>query len=469
MSYLGVDIGTTRIKALLYETGTGKVLAEGAAATPFSPGRVPGRDAEAVARAVFTVIASTLEQGPFAGSLAGIGLTSLSEEVVLVDGYGRPAGPVIPWFDPRGSEYAAHAPRVLAGANPSFTVFKLRWLAQHRRADASRARFLTGLSGYVLARLTGTGTAGLTMDWSHASRSGFFDVSGRSWVPEALEWAGFPARSLPRLVPPGSAVGTLSAGLARAWGVPACVPVVSAGHDHFCGAFAAGVRQPGQAYLSAGTSEAHLVLCDQPPSAADPGVDVGCYVDGQSYYVHRNLLSGRLYQEWTAALDLQDDDELQSEMAALSPGSGGLRFLVSGRGEEADLVNPGSETNKAAILRTVQEGIAVAAGRMAELLADTSGRPVEEYLAAGPPTLRPLWRELRAGLSTTRFRFVGHRETTALGAALLTQRAVEGSADSPVQATEPAPLPGNVAAAYRELLRSYQSATREETSFHAAC
>jgi len=468
VSYLGVDIGTTRIKALLYETGTGKVLAEGAAATPFSPGGMPGRDAEAVARTVLTVVAGTLAQGPSAASLAGIGVTSLSEEVVLVDESGRPAGPVIPWFDPRGSEYAADVPPVLAGANPSFTVFKLRWLAQHRREEASRTRFLAGLSGYVLAHLTGAGPAGLTMDWSHASRSGFFDITGRSWIPEALEWAGFPARSLPRLVPPGSAVGTLSAELARAWGAPARVPVVSAGHDHFCGAFAAGARQPGQAYLSAGTSEAHLVLCDQPPPAVDPGVDVGCYVDGQSYYVHRNLLSGRLYQEWTAALDLQDDEELQSEMAALSPGPGGLRFLVSGRGEKAELVNPGSETNKAAILRAVQEGIAVAAGGVADLLADTSGRPVAEYLAAGPPTLQPLWRELRTGLGTARFRFVGQRETTALGAALLAQRAVEGTADSPVQATEPAPLPAEAAAAYRELLRSYQSATREETPLHAA-
>ena len=331
-TYLGIDIGTTHIKALLYSAASGTVVAEAQTPTPVNTHGAETRDAEQVFDAVVRVAGDCLDLGDETAAVAGIGLTSLGEEMVLLDGEGGPVEPVLPWFDQRGSTMAketgdAGMPAVLRQSDPSFSVFTLRWLARNRPEAAARTRHLAGLAGYVLGRLCGHETAELTMDWSQASRTGFFNVLDQVWDHRAIEWAGFAPESLPRLVPPGSVVGRVAAPTAQSWGIGPDVPVISAGHDHFCGAFGAGARASGQAYLSAGTSEAHLILCDTaPPEAlADPDIDVGCYVDGKRFYVHLNLLSGQLYRLWLQRLGQADDAEFQLEMAGVDPGSGGTK------------------------------------------------------------------------------------------------------------------------------------------------
>jgi xylulokinase len=306
------------------------------------------------------------------------------------------------------------------------------------------------------------------MDWSHASRTGFFNVVDQVWDYPAIEWAGFMPESLPRLVPPGSVIGNVASSTAQLWGLGNDVPVISAGHDHFCGAFGAGVRASGQAYLSAGTSEAHLILCDTaPPEAlADPDIDVGCYVDGKRFYVHRNLLAGQLYRQWLQRLGQADDVEFQQKMAGVDPGSGGTKVIISPRSAAAEILDAPPNASNELMMRALQEGIALAAANVTKTLAAASGLSITSSLAAGPPTQQQLWRELRIGLSETDYHFVEQQETTAMGAALLAQHAVTGTADFPVRTMQIPPLTEFQTASYRKLKHSYESVPRRETPVH---
>jgi xylulokinase len=211
-----------------------------------------------------------------------------------------------------------------------------------------------------------------------------------------------------------------------------------------------------------------LVLCDTAPAEAlaDPDVDVGCYVDGTRFYVHRNLLAGQLYRQWLQRLGQIDDEEFQQKMAGVEPGSGGTKALVSPRSATAEILDAPQFASNELMMRALQEGIAVAAADVTKTLATASGLPITSSLAAGPPTQQQLWRELRIGLSETDYHFVEQQETTAMGAALLAQHAVTGTADLPVRTTQVPPLTEAQAAAYRQVKHSYASVSRRETPVH---
>src|SRR5690606_39250920 len=151
----------------------------------------------------------------------------------------------------------------VAGLNPSFSWSKLRWAREHLPVDAvERVRRITTLGSYVTARLAGDAVPAI--DHSHASRTGFFDIRTARWMPRLVETSGWAADLLPPLVGSGTVLGALADELRAVWRVRA-LPVAVSGHDHFCAAFAAGVRGTGQLFLSSGTSEAHVLLIDSAP------------------------------------------------------------------------------------------------------------------------------------------------------------------------------------------------------------
>ncbi|MEU8475830.1 FGGY-family carbohydrate kinase [Streptomyces hygroscopicus] len=472
MKYVGVDIGTTRTKAVVYDAERRRVTAEAARPTPVEhTGDGPVRDAAAVVRTVADAVAEAVRDldGP---PPAAVSLASLSEEIVLVGADGSPLLPVLTWYNPLGREYADHpagpgADRLPAGADPSFSVFTLRWLAEHRPRQLKETERVTGLAGFVAGQLAGHRPGELTMDWSHASRTGWFDVPTGTWITPAVEWAGAHGGVLPRLVRPGAAVGALAADVSERCGLPAGIPVVSAGHDHFCGAYGCGIRQPGESFVSAGTSEAHLILTDTPP-VPDPGgprTDIGRFVDGELFYVHRNLPSGHLYQHWLRLLGLTDQDRLHELMAAGPPGSDGIRCLITPDGPpSADFLHVGIGTDRITLMRALSEGLAMASREVSRSLRAATGRRPTRSVAAGVPTRQPLWRELRAATTAGELLTVDQPESAALGAALLAQRALTGRADSPVR-RHPVPAPeADKAAAYQRLIASYDRLLRSEAS-----
>lgn len=463
MILLGLDIGTTRIKALRLDTETGSrsVVAR---ATPVSATEIGElRDADEVLSAVTDALAEAVA-GVSADErrrIGGIGITSLSEEVVLLSRTGASLGAMPTWYNRTIDASAAHA----AGIDPSFSWAKLRWafdetalvgggLAGVSRSDVAG---FTTLNGYIADRLTGAGR--YAVDHSHASRTGFFDVRHARWLPEVFALTGWPASALPPLVPPGASVGTLLAELAEALGVPASVPVVLAGHDHFCGAYGMGVRGDGELYVSAGTSEAHCMIVDRLPDAPlPPQIGIGRYVDGARFYLHRQLPSGHLYRHWRGILGL-DALSPEAEAEALSAVPPGCRGAVLVPGLDTDarswLLGLRGDADGATVLRAVFEGLACAALEVARGLSAASGRAITSVLAAGVPCQSPVWRAIRAQLSPAPLSISTEAEAPALGAALLAQRAVTGDtlAAPPVSTPAPDPALGSV---YREQFARFE-------------
>ena len=437
-AFLGIDVGTTRTKAVLLEPGDGAVLAAAAAPTPQGADGGIAVHSPAAIRAVAVDVArrALAEAGAEArAALSGIAVTSVGEEAVLIDAAGRPVGDVPTWFSGVGHaparEHAAELDRrapVTGLRHPEYTVHTLAWWSQTRPDRARAAVTLTDLGSWLLSSL---GPGDLVMDHSHASRTGLFDAPTRSWRADGLDVVGMGHLALPRLVPSGTVVGELGEGLAAELGVAAGIPLVTGGHDHFCGALAAGARSPGDLFVSAGTSEAHLLVTDSLDPAATAGSEVGCFVTDGLYYLHAALPSGALYLTWTRLLGLDPSASLDDLIGGEPVGSRGVRGRISAD-RRLSMDGVPLDVTPATVLRALMETTARASRDLTRDLSRAAGRAVTQRLLAGRPAGSATWREIREAVGEGTAAFVDAQEATALGAAHLAVRAVTGQLPPPL-------------------------------------
>lgn len=466
MRWAGIDLGTTHLKAVLYDDRARRIVSSATAPTPMrTAGSLSAHGADDVARIALDLLGTVLYGAGEPWGLGGIAVASVGEEIVAVDARDNPTGETLAWYDPRGRDEAeAFRGESRTGLHerfrpdPSFSLFKLLWLRAHRPAELERCVRVLDLSAYMLVRLG----AAPAMDWSHASRTGVFDPESPSWDAETIAGAGLPAGWFPPLVPSGTIIGHVSDASAARLRIVRGTPLVTGGHDHFCGAFASGVRAAGELYLSAGTSEAQLVVTDGPVEGVAGGYafDQGRFVDGRHWYVHIGIPTGHAYRQWTGLLFGEEDEAvIDAEVAQASAAEIGVMFDPGVIGGGEMLAGVPLTADRATILRAVVEGSAVASARVTRALEAAARAHGERIVVAGHAGRNPLWRELRSGLTGRSLELVDEPEAAALGAALIAQRAVTGAADvDAVTRTTWSPTPSDLARS-AALLERYDRCT----------
>lgn len=282
---VGVDVGTTRVKAGLIGLD-GREL--GRAAVPTVWRELPtGAEArpDDFVRAVHDVLTALLAAAP-AGEILGVGITSMAETAVLVGSDGRALGPAVAWYDRRAEADVAEMEAALTraeidrqtglGIGPIPTVAMLRWLMRAHPELRSAAKVLS-VAEWIVHRLGGS----IGAEPSLASRTGALAIGTRRWWSEVVEWAGLPATIFPDLVPAGASWGRVHAdapGLERLDGARLTV----AGHDHLVAGIGSGVTTAEQVMDSCGTAEA-LVRAIPADGELDPaagladGIATGCH------------------------------------------------------------------------------------------------------------------------------------------------------------------------------------------------
>ena len=264
---LAIDAGTQSVRALVFDR-SGHLLAR--AAVPLDPpftAPEPGW-AEQAPLAYWQALAQACQalwqqHGVAPQRIAALALTAQRGTVVCAAEDGTPLRPAIVWPDQR----LCSAPPplgplwstlfALAGARTLLRNLQRQaeanWLAQHEGALWLRTARYTLLSGWLTHRLVG--------DWvdSAAGQVGYlpFDYRHQRWAGRfSWRWRALAVRpsQLPRLVPPGTRVGGLTAAAAAALGLPAALPVVAAAADKACEVLGCGLLEPGTAHLSFGTT-----------------------------------------------------------------------------------------------------------------------------------------------------------------------------------------------------------------------
>ena len=260
--YLGIDLGTTGLKALLLRpdgTACGAGYREYPLAVP-APGFAE-QDPDDWWRALTEATAEALARsGVRPEEVRGIGLSGQMHGTVLLDAGGAPLGPAIPWCDQR-SAAEADAVRARIGAenlarwtqNPvaaGFQLCTLLWLRAHEPKRFARARWALLPKDYLRLRLTGEAATEPT----DACSTLMFDCARRDWSAEMLAALDIDRALLPdaRHAPADVHAG-LSAQAARALGLRAGTPVAFGGGDQPMQALGNGILEPGDASITLGT------------------------------------------------------------------------------------------------------------------------------------------------------------------------------------------------------------------------
>ncbi len=269
MCYLGIDVGTSRTKAIAFDESF-RVLAQNS--TEY--GRICPRagwyeiDAAGLGRAVREVIARS-SAACRSDPIRSVSFSVFGGGVSAIDAELRPLMNIISTTDNRAQAQADDWHRrfgrdqtyQITGTttHPSLMLPKIQWIRDHLD-DASRIDKFVTAAELVQASLG----AKPKMDWATASTTMALDLVGRRWSEEILAAAGIAEAQLPELVAPGEPIDTLPAKTCEEFGLPRDCVLVAGGHDQQVCAFGAGLLAPGQAADSLGTVECITTLFEHP-------------------------------------------------------------------------------------------------------------------------------------------------------------------------------------------------------------
>ena len=314
---LGLDVGTTRMKALLMD-GHGEERSSSSVPTPFSSNEDGTEMAVEDLRASVRALLADLGEG--LGRAEGVGVAGVAESGTVLDGRDRVLAPVIAWHDPRGEEAVQRLNEALGDAlsnrigQPLRTVSSVAKLGWLTGSGIEGVRRWLGVPELCLFQLTGAHAT----EHSLAARTGAFDVRERRWLPQVAEAMDLPPDVFAPVLAAGAGMGRVSAEGAAWSGLPEGIPVTIAGHDHLAGAegVAAGADD---SVNSVGTAETVMRRSAGPPDverALELRTAVTVRPGGEEWVVLASAARAGLVLDATAAaLDrsLTDLDALAEE------------------------------------------------------------------------------------------------------------------------------------------------------------
>lgn len=428
--YLGIDLGTSAVKAVLLDEA-GSLGAEASAALDVSRPRAGWSEQDPEHWWQGTGAAVAALPADLRRAVRAIGLSGQMHGATLLDAQDKVLRPAILWNDGRSvqecEELEATVPQLgtLAGnrAMPGFTAPKLAWVRRHEPAVFSKVRRVLLPKDYLRLRLAGEAAS----DMSDSAGTLWMDVHARRWSPVLLAATGLTESQMPRLVEGTDATGTLRAEVAAAWGLPQ-VPVFGGGSDNAAGAVGAGVVREGEALLSLGTSGVLFLSCNGYRPDPDSGVHTFCHAIPGRWHQMSVLLSAASCLAWAARVSGLDAAALLAEAQAENQPCREELFLPYLSGERTPHNDPHArgvlfglshDTTRARIGRAVLEGVAMAFRDGLDALRH-SGSSVDSISVIGGGARSQFWgRILASALETTLVYRDGATVSAAAGAARL--------------------------------------------------
>lgn len=347
--YLGLDLGTSELKALLLDDRHGVLASVGEPLTLQQPQPLWREQSPADWwTACDRVLRRLAAEQPAAMALVrGIGLSGQMHGAVLVDAGNAVLRPAILWNDGRSfdecAELQRRVPRLqaIAGnlAMPGFTAPKLLWLARHEPQVFARIAGVLLPKDWLRLQLCGERVS----EMSDAAGTLWLDVAARRWSAELLAACGLTEAQMPRLVEGSEIAGRLLPALARRWGLPEGVLIAGGGGDNAASAVGMGVVRPGQGFLSLGTSGVIFLAGDRFRPNPAQAVHAFCHALPGRWHQMSVMLSAASSLRWVSRLTGQPDEAaLLAQVAGLDDGQRARApiFLPYLNGERTPHNNP---------------------------------------------------------------------------------------------------------------------------------
>jgi len=441
--YLGIDVGTSAVKAILVD---GRQAAVAEADVPLHVSRPQDLWSEQDPEAWWQAVQAALDQlrataSAALGDVRGIGLSGQMHGAVLLDDSNRPLRPAILWNDGRSfreaQELGARHPELSRALGvipmPGFTAPKLAWLARHEPDTFRAVRKVILPKDYIRLKLTGD----VVTEMSDAAGTWWLDEAKRDWSDEALAATGLTRSHMASLVEGSQASGTLRPEIARHWGLQSDVVVAGGGGDAATGAVGLGAIEDGSAFISLGTSGQLFVTTRDFSPAPEALVHSFCHAVPGRWFQMAAMLNGASCLAWAADLLKRDIGELlhETEVAYRKPSP--VLFLPYLAGERTPHNDPyargvffglSPETRQTDLVQAVLEGVAFSFADAKQCL-EQAGTPLTYAGMIGGGSRSVFWARIFASvLNVPMVRYQGSDKGPAFGAARLARLATTGEA-----------------------------------------
>ncbi len=444
MTILGIDLGTSSVKAIILDE-RGQGLAESKAdyrvLSP-QPGWAESNPLEWWV-AVIKAVRSVTEQAPEA-KISAIGLSGQMHGVVLADQQGQPLRNALLWADNRAERELDQYRNLPAAirkslANPLVPGMAgpfLCWLMHNEAASYQAARWALQPKDWLRFLLTGSAAS----DPSDASATLLYDLPTDRWADDVISALGLRRELLPPLLPSSSQAGELRKQAAAEMGLQAGLPVAVGAGDTAAAAIGTGMLEPGTIQLTLGTGAQLIQIYTQPES--DPTGRTHLYraADKARWYTMAAVQNAGLALDWVRRTFNASWDELYASASVVPPGSAGLTFLPYLTRERAHQPNSDSkgaflgmriDHQREHLLHAALEGVALGIRMALDTLPGSD--EVEILRVAGGGSIHPAWRQMLSNVLRRELLAVDTPAASARGAALLGGIAAGTWAD--VQAT----------------------------------
>ncbi|TIV33146.1 MAG: xylulokinase, partial [Mesorhizobium sp.] len=372
--YLGLDLGTSGVKALLIDDHQ-KVIGAGNGSLDVSrphPGwseQDPAHWIEACEAAIAELKASHPKE---LAAVKGIGLSGQMHGATLLDASDKVLRPCILWNDTRSHAEAAALDadprfRKLTGniVFPGFTAPKLAWVKNNEPAIFARVAKVLLPKDYLRLWLTGEHIS----EMSDSAGTSWLDVGNRRWAPELLAATSLDEKHMPLLVEGTDKAGGLRAELASKWGIAGGIPIAGGAGDNAASACGMGTVGAGHAFVSLGTSgvlfAANASYLPNPESA----VHTFCHALPNTWHQMGVILSATDSLNWLSEITGKSAGDLTGELGDTLKAPTGVSFLPYLSGERTphnDSAIRGSftglahQSSRAVLTQAVLEGVAFA-------------------------------------------------------------------------------------------------------------
>lgn len=303
--FIGLDLGTSGVKAMLID-GEGRIIASASAAlTNERPheGWSEQDPASWIVAADQVMDELATRQPKAMSAVAGIGLSGHMHGATLLDAEDKPLRPCMLWNDVRSAKQALKMDqnpdfRLISGniIFPGFTAPKVAWVRENESEIFNKVTKILLPKDFLRLWLTGD----YVSDMSDASGTSWLDVAKRDWSDTLLSACGLSRAHMPRLVEGSEVSGDLRSVLAAKWGMRQRCVVAGGGGDNAASAIGMGTVKKGQAFVSIGTSGVLFAANDAYLPNPESAVHAFCHALPDTWHQMGVILSAADSLNWWA-------------------------------------------------------------------------------------------------------------------------------------------------------------------------
>lgn len=416
---LGIDIGTTTVKCILFKEGP-EVAAEAEKEyetllpEPSWVQQDPDNWWDAVVQCIRIVLAKSWVD---AEDIKVISVSSQAPAVLPVDKNGKPLHDALIWMDRRSKEeYEIIKERVgedkifeITGnrLDTYFTLTELMWFLRNKPELMEKCCKVLQVNGYINYKLTGT----FSIDDTHASLTQIYDIHRCCWSEELLAAVGADRSLMPDVYRCCEPIGNVSKAAAQMTGLSVKTTVLAGAVDATAAGLEAGVYEGGGIAEMTGTSSVVLIGFDRLVTARELSYLKGRGENSTILYGPMNTAGGSLkwfrdalYGGETVRKDSYR--RINSEIEKMAKYPSKIIFLPYMAGERAPIWDPDARgtfiglnlnTNRAEMMRSIMEGTCFALkDNLNQAL--KIGIPIHDIICCGGCSKSEIWLKIKASV-----------------------------------------------------------------------